>query len=168
MTKRKKRPSKAEQEVIAEDVQKSTLKRQIARLHQLPDDFRDIMPGTKAWRDYGEILGYKKQKEMEAWLRAPVLLASPLDKAEEKYFAGTKLQLLPTNVLNTDHPEESFLGLAAVITIAEEKGCSHIYLPTFSRTDATALNRILSKCKSNVRVKSQLVDEQGNPVGVVY
>lgn len=160
-----KKPSKQYQKVIAEESTTQRLKHQISRLRQLPEDFRDIAPGTKDWEDFAEITG--RRKEMEAWCAGPALCLAPLSSSEERVLSS------PNELREFKGPgaleclsEENW---AEVMQFAENTMCSWIYLPNESRGFVNALNVLLSRFGYNVRAKPQLMSERtGKPLGVVY
>lgn len=176
MTKRKSK--KHEQAVIAkaatEQQQRIRLKRQIATMKRLPKDFRDITLGTD-WEAFADITG--RRKEMDAWWNGPILLLAPISDSERMILGSPNELWLAKELTKLTQTEVEVSGVAKltkenwieVLQLAEDRGCSWIYLPDEELPTITALNVLFSRLGFNIRAKGQLISEHtGKPVGVVH
>lgn len=174
----KKRKSKHEQTVIATEVSQQQLRlkllRQIALLKRLPKDFRDITLGTD-WEAFADITG--RREEMDRWYHGPIMCIGKLNQSEEAIL-GSPNELVGLKMLEKLSPTELEIGNVTeltsenwlkVIQLAEEMGCSWIYLPNEKSTVVDAFNIMFSRFGFNIRAKGQLISEHtGKPVGVVH
>lgn len=161
-------------EAVVQQQQRQKLKRQIATLKRLPNDFRDITLGTD-WEAFADATG--RRKEMDKWWNGPVLLLAPLSKQEEMILGSPNQLWLAQELTKLTQTELEVSGVTKltsenwieVIQLAANRGCSWIYLPDEELPVITALNVLLSRFGYNVRVKGQLISEySGHPVGVVH
>lgn len=175
---KKRKSKKHEQAEVATEAsqqqQRLSLRRQIILLKKLPKDFRDITLGTD-WEAFADITG--RRKEMNDWWNGPILCIGILSKSEESIL-GSPNRLIGakelTKLTQTELETDSVLKLTPenwikVVQLAEEMGCSWIYLPDEELPIITALNVLFSRFGFNIRAKGQLISEHtGKPVGVVY
>jgi len=185
MAKRKTKKQSKQTAIAAEVTEQQLrlkLRRQIALLKKLPEDFRDITLGTE-WEAFAEATG--RQKEMNDWWNGPVLILAPLNQSE-KSILGSPNKLLPiitatvrglqsvtVNVLSatvaTANAQFNGSTWHCVLSWAAENNASWIYLPDEELPIITALNILFSRFGLNIRAKGQLISEHtGQPVGVVY
>lgn len=155
-----------EARAIAEEVSSGILKRQIHSLKQLQrayKSFRDMEPGGRDWNIYAEIMGPSKEKEMSTWLWGPVLIVGPLSEGEERFFDGKKVEYIECLKETI-----SFTQWGELFEAAQSARCSFVYLPMFKKSIIQSINNLLSLGDSPVRVRGQLLDEKGYPLGRVY
>ena len=160
MSKHKKQQQKITIEAVEQQTVRS-LKRQIKLLKRLPNDFRDISPGSSDWEAFAEATG--RRKEMEKWAAGPVLCLKEPNAAE-------KMVLVNVNVIG-DRFTNTSLAFSdwCVINIAVDNGYSWIYLPDEEPQVIAALNVILSRFEYNCRVRGQILSERtGKPIGLVH
>lgn len=187
MMKHKVKPSRQEQEQIANEAatteQRRLLKRQIATLRRLPDDFRDILPGSNDWESFATIT--KRRREMEDWDNGPIFILQPLNTLETGCL-GSPNVLTPIKTTTETSMRLGKFGVHAflastpcayfsadnwysIVTLAEQNKISWIYLPDEEAPVIAALNVVLSRFGYNVRVKGQLLSERtGKPIGIVH
>lgn len=148
----------------------SQLQWQIRRLKQLPNDFRDTLEDGTDWDDFAELTG--KRTEMETWLHGPVLFVVPLNEKEKIFFRSSRklMSLSESYVCSEVEPAfvPSFEELLMFVLHAETAGYSFFYLPMFPYGVSKALNTMLSATGANLRIRAQLLDTRGYPLGVVH
>lgn len=156
MTKQKSK--KQQYKIAAEAVEQQTasqLRQAIKLLKRLPNDFRDITPGSPDWEKFADITN--RRKEMEKWANGPVLCLKEPNTAETMVLGQYKL----IYIVGSD--------LQLVLKYALEQGCSWIYLPDEEPKVIAALNVLLSRFKYSCRVRGQIMSERtGRPIGVIH
>lgn len=185
MAKKRKHKTLVQEEVATEAAEQQLrlkLRRQIATLRKLPEDFRDITLGTE-WEAFADITG--RRKEMNDWWDGPIVYLTPLNKSEQDIL-GSPNKLLPiktatsrvlqavtvhVSLATTQTVSALFNGSTwhCILSWAAENNASWIYLPDEELPVITALNVLFSRFSMNIRAKGQLISEHtGKPVGVVH
>jgi len=158
--------SKKKQEKIAEEVteqqQKQDLLRQIRLLKRLPNDFRDIDPGSPDWEAFADITG--KREEMTKWYRGPVLYFGKLNKEERMILEHPNILICIAR-----HKKFTVESWKDVIPVAVRIEASWIYLPDEETQVIEALNIIFSRFGFNIRARGPVMSERsGQRIGVVH
>ena len=115
-----------------------------------------MTPGDENWQTMVELIPEKKAEMME-WLHRPYWHLKPLCKKEE-------FVLLHTCLL-ANMKIDTFESLFKLINLAEQEKC-HLYLPELKDGLVMSLNKLLSHYNYELRIKTQLVDDKGLPLGV--
>lgn len=143
------------------------LKYKIRLLARLPDDFRNLIPGAQQWQDYAWAMGSEKAKEMNNWLNGPIFLTIPLTKAEAKYYNNweTKFHFLAPLYFPLTLEKFTFETFKDLERLAQAAKCSFIYLPQFSNSFVSDLNKIATYQTLNFRWKPLMVGLNNKPLG---
>lgn len=158
MTKKGKKQQKVIAEEVAEQQEVRKLRRQIKLLKRLPEDFRDIDPGSPDWEAFAEATG--RRKEMEAWSNGPIYCFAEPNKLEQLVFGQQEIRQLAIS-------QWPWNGLAVLTHIEHNKG-SWFYLPDEEPKVVSALNILLSRLEYKFRARGRLLSERtGHPLGVV-
>lgn len=162
MAKKKSKRQQAIATEVTEQQERRRLLRQIALMKRLPNDFRDIDPGSTDWENFADITG--RRKEMTDWSNGPVVYFGELNEGEKMLLGG------PNELIRiTDY---NFLGASnwvAVITFTEAVKASWLYLPDEEGPVVEALNVVFSRFGYNVRARGQVMSERtGYPIDVVH
>lgn len=184
MTKKRKLNKQEQQEIAVEATtqeRRRSLRQQISTLNRLPDDFRDILPGSTDWESFATITG--RRKEMEKWDNGLIFILQPLNDLEMKVLGhGDNIRTIKTVSKESLVQASVHASLAStpcayfsadtwhsIVTLAEQNKVSWIYLPNEEAPVIAALNIVLSRFGYNVRVKGQLLSERtGKPIGVMH
>ncbi len=161
MTKRK---SKNQQIVIATEVseqqERRKLLRQIAIMKRLPNDFRDIDPGSTDWENFADITD--RREEMTAWSNGIVIHFAKLNEHEKMVLSRPNKLLLYDCCLDDDW--QHVINTANLVDKA-----SWLYLPDEAKPVIAALNVLFSRFGYNIRARGQVLSERtGQPIGVVH
>ena len=144
-----------QQEEIGDAVVIGQLQRDIKILRKLPDDFRNLSPGSREWQEYERITGHTES--MQNWLRGPVLILQPISKMEAKIWATSP----PRKYFLHEQKIANVIDLFCVITEAEESECSFVFLPEVTRKVIDAVNALCREYGCNVRAEGKFTNEKG-------
>jgi len=137
------------------------LRRKIKLAKTLPDNFRDIPLGTKAWSLFIE-MAPERREEIETWAAGRILVFQPINKLEAKILGDRVLRIYPED---TTFDWELFKQL---VDKAEKENCSFIYLQDQTIPAINHLNYWLSIWGTNCRIRPAYVDDKGRRIGDVY
>jgi len=162
-----KRKGKKQQLAIATEVteqqERKRLLRQIAILKRLPNDFRDIDPGSNAWEAFADITN--RRKEMTDWSNGPVIYFGELNKGEEMIL-GRPNRLI--KVIGVNHSGLTELNHIEIFQLTKRTEASWLYLPDEESSVIEALNVLFSRFGYNVRARGPVKSERtGKLIGVV-
>lgn len=166
MSKKSKKHQQAIATATIEQQERRKLLRQIRTLKRLPDDFRDIDPGSNDWEAFADITG--RRKEMTDWSNGPVIYFGALNKFEKMILGRPNRLIKVIGCLGRDNGLTT-MNHFEIIQLAERQRASWLYLPDEVGTVIDALNVLFSRFGYNVRARGQVKSERtGKPIGVVH
>lgn len=148
-------PTPAEQEMI-EELEVARLRKQLATLKKLPDDFRDMAVMSSGWQSFAEIMGPEKKTEMLKWAKGGVLCLAPINDLERRVLAGH----------GELHEYNDLLRLEYIIRDAYGYEASFIYASDWPKHVIVSLNWLASHFGWNFRFLGQLRGEGGHALGL--
>jgi len=166
MTKRK---SKKQQQAIATEVteqqERRTLLRQIALMKRLPNDFRDIDPGSPDWENFADITD--RRKEMTAWSNGPVIYFAELNEGEKMILGRpNKLIHYDGRFGNESDGRQNWQPIINTANFVDK--ASWLYLPDEEGPVIEALNVLFSRFGYSIRARGPVLSERtGKLIGVV-
>jgi len=132
------------------------LRAQINALKRLPNDFRDIVPGTVPWTEYATLMP-NSVAAMQTWLYGPVIYIEIAEK--EKLILGRHRLYYQSALKEPPTKLEDFWEL---FEEAELKDASHVYIRGLRGGVVRGVNQLLSQCNASFRFSLQLCDDQGH------
>lgn len=150
-----------------------SLRAQIKLLRDLPGSYRDIPRGdTAAWMAWQKLFP-EQVEEMETWRHGPILVYHPLTDMERallaKYHQIVDICLAEENddVFEArSYKWTEWNELEGTLAMAVEEGCSFIYLKNEPLWEIETLNKLFSHLNLAVRCKAEIVDDNGNTIGL--
>ena len=164
--------SKKKQTEIAKEVLEQQeirrLRKELKLLTRLPNDFRDIDPGSPDWEAFADIT--KRRREMEDWSNGLVLCLEEPNEQEKRILGEVQLTTACSwHNLSTAQGAYTCWDWFTLLGLAQENNASFIYLPEEDGELVKALNLFCSRIGACFRIKGQLLSpHSGKPLGVVH
>ena len=127
----------------------------------MPNSYRDLEPHSQKWEAYANVNACKT--EMEAWLYGPILIFDDLRTAEAAVLRQHRIVKYPIPLQWDNFPLTS---LWAIFDYAMTTKISYIYFNNLSATTCYILNEVCRRFNAPFRIKDELKDEQGYPLGI--
>lgn len=132
------------------------LRKQLDILQKLPDDFRNIIPGTQQWMDFYEHIP-ERRETMDAWLQGTVIHCGPISQTEKHILGNKRTYIYHHNTLEKESVEDMW----DLILEANMLGYTLMYLRELPGGVVRALNTLCSHAQLNIRLHSALTNQNG-------
>jgi len=163
MSKKSKKHQQAITTEVAEQQERKKLLRQLAIMKRLPNDFRDIDPGSIDWENFADITN--RRKEITDWVNGPIVYFGELNE-HEKIILGRPNKLIRFQLVDAMLDKTNWRN---TMDYAEHIKASWIYLPDEEGPVVEALNVLFSRFGYNVRARGPVKSERtGQLIGVVH